>query len=230
MSIKKSIPYLPSDYNKILEDFQTEKINCMAKDELLIHLKNQDSWLYDFYLRQKCINLFVRTGGFISIQLSDDDLYKIGVETTIKQINKRYFFDLENDSNTKIIHKILSRITNNIKNYFSPFRKINYTQFNNYLYVTEDLDDVFEKIVQEIDLQKIDRETIKIGLKKVWENSILDMDFDLKDFEQLCDKFGLTPLDVLVYNPYILPQMSKEACNNANYQLVLVFDAEEEVA
>ena len=40
MSIKKSIPYLPSDYNKILEDFQIQKINCMAKDELLIHLKN----------------------------------------------------------------------------------------------------------------------------------------------------------------------------------------------
>ena len=118
MSIKKSIPYLSSDYNKILEDFQTEKINCMAKDELLIHLKDQDSWLYDFYLRQKCIDLFLATGGFISIQLSDDDLYKIGVETTIKQINKRYFFDLENDSNFKIIHKIMSRITINIKNYF----------------------------------------------------------------------------------------------------------------
>src|SRR5574344_186257 len=142
MSIKKSIPYLLSDYNKILEDFQIEKINCLEKDELLIHLKDQDSWIYDFYLKEKCINLFVRTGGFISVQLSVDDLYKIGVETTIKQINKRYFFDLENDSNFKIIHKIMSRITNNIKNYFSPFRKINYTQFNNYLYVTQDLDHV----------------------------------------------------------------------------------------
>ena len=65
MSIKKSIPYLSSDYNKILEDFQIEKINCLEKDELLIHLKDQDSWLYDFYLRQKCIDLFVKTGGFL---------------------------------------------------------------------------------------------------------------------------------------------------------------------
>ena len=226
MSIRKSIPYLSWDYNKIMEDFQTEKINCMAKDELLIHLKDQDSWIYDFYLKEKCIDLFVKTGGFISIQLTDDDLYKIGVVTTIRQINKRYFFDIENDSNFKIINKIISRITNNIKNYFSPHRKINYTQLNDYLHVKEDLYDTFEKIVLEIDLQKIDRETIKIGLKKVWENSIVDMDFDLKDFEQLCDKFGLTPLDVLVYNPYILPQMSKEACNNADYQLVLVFDGD----
>ena len=225
MSIKKSIPYLPSDYNKILEDFQIQKINCMAKDELLIHLKNQDSWIYDFYLKEKCINLFVRTGGFISVQLSVDDLYKIGLETTIKQINKRYFFDLENDSNFKIIHKIMSRITNNIKNYFSPHRKINYTQLNDYLHVKEDLYDTFEKIVQEIDLQKIDRETIKIGLKKVWENSILDMDFDMQDFQDICEKFGFRSLDILNYDPYCFAfKITKESLNNNLYQLALFFD------
>ena len=229
MSIKKSIPYLSSDYNNILEDFQIEKIRSMGKEELIVCLKNPESWIYDFYLRNSCINLFQRTGGFTGIGLCDDDLYRIGVETTIIQLNKRYFFDLNND-NFLILNKIRSRIVNNIRNYFSPFRKINYTQFNDYLDFTQDLDDTFEKIVLEIDLKKIDRETIKNGLKKVWEDATGDMDFDLKDFEQLCDKFGLTPLDVLVYNPYILPQMSKEACNNANYQLVLVFDAEEEVA
>ena len=226
MSIKKSIPYLLSDYNKILEDLQIEKINCMGKDELLMHIKDQDSWIYDFYLKEKCINLFIRTGGFISVQLSDDDLYKIGVVTTIRQINTRYFFDLQND-NIMILNKIKSRIVNNIRNYFSPFRKINYTQFNDYLYVTEDLYDTFEKIVLEIDLKKIDRETIKIGLKKVWEDAVGDIDFDLQDFEELCKKFGFRPLDVLIYNPYILPQMSKKACNNGDYQLVLVFQEEE---
>lgn len=228
MSIKKSIPYLLSDYNKILEDFQIEKINCLEKDELLIHLKDQDSWIYDFYLKEKCINLFVRTGGFISVQLSVDDLYKIGVETTIKQINKRYFFDLENDSNFKIIHKIMSRITNNIKNYFSPHRKINYTQLNDYLYVTQDLDDAFEKIVLEIDLQKIDRETIKIGLKKILENSIVDMDFDMQDFQDICEKFGFRSLDILNYDPYCFAfKITKESLNNNFYQLTLVFDNEE---
>ena len=224
MSIKKSIPYLLSDYNKILEDFQIEKINCMGKDELLIHLKDQDSWLYDFYLRQKCIDLFLATGGFISIQLSDDDLYKIGVVTTIRQINTRYFFDLQND-NIMILNKIKSRIVNNIRNYFSPFRKINYTQFNDYLYVTEDLDDTFEKIVLEIDLQKIDRETIKIGLKKVWENSIVDMDFDMQDFQDICEKFGFRTLDILNYDPYSFAfKITKESLNNNLYQLALFFD------
>ncbi|MFW2611102.1 hypothetical protein [Aliarcobacter butzleri] len=224
MSKKKLIPQLNVDYIKIMEDFQIEKINSMKKDELLIHLKDQDSWLYDFYLREKCISMFVKTGGFISIQLSDDDLYKIGVETTIRQINKRHFFDLENDSNVKIIHKILSRITNNIKNYFSTNRKINYTQFNNYLYVTEDLYDTFEKIVLEIDLEKIDRETIKIALKKVWENSIGD-NFDLIDFEELSKQFGFTPLNVLNYDPCnFVFKITKKSFNNNYYQLALVFD------
>ena len=225
MSIKKSIPYLLSDYNNILEDFQIEKIRSMGKEELIVCLKNPESWIYDFYLRNSCINLFQRTGGFTGIGLCDDDLYRIGVETTIIQLNKRYFFDLNND-NFLILNKIRSRIVNNIRNYFSPVRRINYTQFNNYLIQIEDSDNTFEKIALERDLEKVDIETLKNGLKKVWENSIVDMDFDLKDFEQLCDKFGLTPLDVLVYNPYILPQMSKEACNNANYQLVLVFDGD----
>ncbi|WNL11783.1 hypothetical protein [Aliarcobacter cryaerophilus] len=225
MSIKKSIPYLSSDYNNILEDFQIEKIRSMGKEELIVCLKNPESWIYDFYLRNSCINLFQRTGGFTGIGLCDDDLYRIGVETTIIQLNKRYFFDLNND-NFLILNKIRSRIVNNIRNYFSPVRRINYTQFNNYLIQIEDSDNIFEKIALERDLEKVDIETLKNGLKKVWENSIVDMDFDLKDFEQLCDKFGLTPLDVLVYNPYILPQMSKEACNNANYQLVLVFDGD----
>ena len=225
MCKKILIPYLSSDYNNILEDFQIEKIRSMGKEELIVCLKNPESWIYDFYLRNSCINLFQRTGGFTGIGLCDDDLYRIGVENTIIQLNKRYFFDLNND-NFLILNKIRSRIVNNIRNYFSPVRRINYTQFNNYLIQIEDSDNTFEKIALERDLEKVDIETLKNGLKKVWENSIVDMDFDLKDFEQLCDKFGLTPLDVLVYNPYILPQMSKEACNNANYQLVLVFDGD----
>ncbi|MGH2277531.1 hypothetical protein ACRCD7_00155 [Aliarcobacter sp. ERUVET-7] len=229
MHKKTLIPYLILDYNKFVEDFQLQKIRSMKKEELLDHLKNSESWIYDFYLRNSCINLFRKTGGFTGIGLCDDDLYRIGVENTIIQLNKRYFFDLNND-NFLILNKIRSRIVNNIRNYFSPVRRINYTQFNNYLIQIEDSDNTFEKIVQEIDLEKIDRETIKIGLKKVWENSIVDMDFDMQDFQDICEKFGFRTLDILNYDPYILPQMSKEACNNANYQLVLVFDAEEEVA
>ena len=226
MCKKILIPYLSSDYNNILEDFQIEKIRSMGKEELIVCLKNPESWIYDFYLRNSCINLFQRTGGFTGIGLCDDDLYRIGVETTIIQLNKRYFFDLNND-NFLILNKIRSRIVNNIRNYFSPVRRINYTQFNNYLIQIEDSDNTFEKIALERDLEKVDIETLKNGLKKVWEDATGDLDFDLQDFEELCRKFGFKPLDVLIYNPYMLPQMSKKACNNGDYQLVLVFDEKE---
>ena len=58
MNRKKTlIPYLSSDYNKNVENFQLEKIKSMQKDELLSHLRNQESWIYDCYLREKSINL-----------------------------------------------------------------------------------------------------------------------------------------------------------------------------
>ena len=220
----KLIPHLRLDYIKIMEDFQILKINSMEKDELLVHLKNSESWLYDCYLKDECINLFQKTGGFIAIGLSDDDLYKIGVETTIMQLNKQYFFDIKKDDNILILKKVKSRIVNNIRNYFSPTRKVNYQQFHNCIIQTEAFYENSEQIIFEIDLEKIDKESLKNGLEKVWQDSIGDMDFDIKDFENLCKKFGFTPLDVLVYNPYIVPKMSKQTFNNSNYQLVLIFD------
>ena len=224
MCKKILIPYLSSDYNNILEDFQIEKIRSMGKEELIVCLKNPESWIYDFYLRNSCINLFQRTGGFTGIGLCDDDLYRIGVETTIIQLNKRYFFDLNND-NFLILNKIRSRIVNNIRNYFSPVRRINYTQFNNYLIQIEDSDNTFEKIALERDLEKVDIETLKNGLKKVWEDAVGDIDFDLQDFEELCKKFGLRTLDILNYDPYSFAfKITKESLNNNLYQLALFFD------
>ncbi len=224
MKNKTLIPYLLSDYNQFVENFQIEKIKTMEKDELIVNLKNSESWIYDCYLREKCINLFLRTRGFFNLGLTADDLYKIGVDITINQIIKRYFFDSENTCNLFILKKIKSRIVNNMRNYFSPTRRINYFQFQNSFHQIENSYKNFEEITFEIDLKKIDRETLKNGLRKVWEDAIGDVDFDLSDFEALCTKYGFRPLDVLVYNSYIIPQMSKEGCNNGNYQLVLVFN------
>jgi hypothetical protein len=225
----KLIPYLKLDYSKIIEDFQILKINSMEKDELLVHLRNSESWLYDCYLREECFTLFTRTGGFSAIGLSFDDLYRIGVDTTIRQINKRYFFNL-NDDYLLILQKIKSRIINNIRNYFSPARKVNYLQFQTFIHQIKNSYEDFEDIIFKIYLERIDKETLKNGLKIVWDEAIGDMDFDIRDFENLCVKFGFTPLDVLVYNPYIVPNMAKETCNTFNYQLVLIFDEELMVA
>ena len=225
MNRKKTlIPYLSSDYNKNVENFQLEKIKSMQKDELLSHLRNQESWIYDCYLGDNSINLLNKSGGNIAKGLPEDDLYKRGVEVVVMQIEKKYFFDLNNHTTEDIIRKVTSRLKNNIINYFSNTRKVNYFQFLDLLNQTEESYDIFEEIISEIDLKNIDDESIKNGLKKVWEDSTKDMGFNLIDFQDLCNKFGFDPIDVLIYDPWIVPQMSKESCNNSDYQLLVLED------
>ena len=219
------IPNLQEDYIKMMKEFQIQKIKSLSKHELIQEVKDQKSWIYEI-IKEDCINLFKRTGGFISEGFQDDDLYQLGVNTTIMQIEKRYFFDLEFD-NILILVKIKSRISNNMKNYFSPHRKINQFQFNNYLFQFEDEYNCFDQIISQIDLERLDKETINAGLKKVWQEALGDVDFDLQDFKELCAKFDFSPQDILKYDPYVVPQMTMEAPNNSNYQLALVFDLEE---
>ena len=151
-------------------------------------------------------------------------MYKRGVEVVVMQIEKKYFFDLNNHTTEDIIRKVTSRLKIIIINYFSYTRKIYYFQFLDLLNQTEESYDIFEEIISEIDLKNIDDESIKNGLKKVWEDSTKDMGFNLIDFQDLCNKFGFDPIDVLIYDPWIVPQMSKESCNNSDYQLLVLED------
>lgn len=225
MQDRMSIP-IRGNYNELFKDYQIGKIKSISKNDLISELKNSDSWIYEL-MKDDAISLFLNTGGYINRKFSTDDLYKLGVNTTIEQIKKKYFFNLKTKDNTSIINKIRSRITNNIKNYFSPLRKINYQHIEQYFYQIEDYNQPFERIIDELDLQKIDIETIKVGLAKVWQNSITDTTFDIIDFEELCEKFQLQANEVLDYDPYTIPIMTKESCNNGNYQLVLIFESEE---
>ena len=214
------------NYNELFKDFQIEKIKSMSKDNLIVELQSPESWIYEL-MRDDAISLFLNTGGYTDGNFSTDDLYKLGVDTTIGQIKKRYFFNLKTADNTSIINKIRSRITNNIKNYFSPLRKTNYLNINQYFLTIEEDSEAFEKILDEIDLKKIDIETIKVGLIRVWQDALTDTTFDIIDFEQLCEKFMFKPNELLGYDPYTIPAMAKESCNNGNYQLVLIFESEE---
>ena len=214
------------NYNELFKDFQIEKIKSMSKDNLIVELQSPESWIYEL-MRDDAISLFFNTGGYTDGNFSTDDLYKLGVDTTIGQLKKRYFFNSKTADNTSIINKIRSRITNNIKNYFSPLRKTNYLNINQYFLTIEEDSEAFEKILDEIDLKKIDIETIKVGLIRVWQDALTDTTFDIIDFEQLCEKFMFKPNELLGYDPYTIPAMAKESCNNGNYQLVLIFESEE---
>ena len=225
MQDRMSIP-IYRDYNKILKDFQIEKIKSISKDNLIVELQNSESFIYDL-IKFDTISLFLNTGGFVNDGITDDDLYKLGVDTTIKQIKKRYFFDLMNEDNILIINKIKSRIVNNIRNFFSLSRKTNYLNIIQYFFSMEENYEVFQGIVDEVDLKTIDIETIKIGLAKVWQDAIIDTTFDIIDFEELCRRFQFELNEILDYDPKIIPQTAKESCNNGNYQLVLIFEFEE---
>ena len=222
---RMSIP-IQRDYNKIWKDFQIQKIKSISKDDLIIELKNPESFIYDL-IKIDTISLFFNTGGFVNDGITDDDLYKLGFDTTIKQIIKRHFFNLEKKDNVLIINKIKSRIVNNIRNFFSPSRKINYLGIEQYFYQTEEYNQSFERIIDELNLQKIDKEIIKVGLTKVWKDALTDTTFDIMDFEELCKRFQFDLNEILGYDHKIIPLMAKESCNNGNYQLVFIFEFEE---
>ena len=94
------------------------------------------------------------------------------------------------------------------------------------LYEETIIDYELETIKNELEIErinKLDRKKIQEALKKVWEDSIYDIDFDILDFQDLCSKFGFIPKDIINYDPCLLPSISKQAINSSIYQLVLVF-------
>lgn len=206
--------------------FQEEKINKLEKTYLLELLKNSDSWLYVLIKEDVC-NIFMKTKGFLDFYINFDDLYAFSVETTIIQLNKRYFFDIYSDKNIKIIKKIKSRLVNNMKNFFSNKRKYSYFNLKDYINRIEEFYDHTEEIIIDLDFCKIDAYRIKEGLR----NLLFDDTFDFEDFEYICKKFNFEPIDILIHRPYIIPKMIKIATSSRNYfQLALIFDSIEEVA
>lgn len=211
--------------------FQEEKINKLGKTDLLELLKNPQGWLY-VLIKEDVFNMFIKTKGFFDFYINFDDLYAFSVETTIIQLNKRYFFDIYSDKNIKIIKKIKSRLVNNMRNFFSNKRKCSHDNVKSYIYATEGFYDKTDEIIEELDLFKIDMNQISVGLKKLWSEVLFNDDsFDYYDFKYLCNKFDLDLLYLLIYRPYILTHMMKIPIKNKNYsQLTLLFDYMEEVA
>ena len=110
------------------------------------------------------------------------------------QIKKKHlngvkrFFKLENIEDK--LNWLISRILNNMRNlttnpkyklYFNP-KKIDIYKGN-----YKENDD-FERMIQILDIQKLDKSIIKKGLYKVWQEAIYDKDFDMR---KLRSKVGL---------------------------------------
>ena len=87
-----------------------------------------------------------------------------------------------------------------------------YNQGNNYL----------ENEVLLFELERLDREIIKTGLKKVWDEAKYDEDFDYVDFSELCTKYGFDADEVVGSHTSTQIQFKKQLIDNFKYQLELI--------
>ena len=159
-----------------------------------------------------------------------DSTYTTAVQMFENTIIKRHleaikrFIRCNNLENA--VHWLIARLLNNMVNittnqkynlYASPkFRDFDKNSF----YDNNEL----KKIEDELTLEKLDKQTIKIGLKKVWEDAISDKEFDLQDFEDLCCKYGFEMMAVLGYDPNKAPVVKIEKTESGHSQFVLFFD------
>ena len=157
-----------------------------------------------------------------------DFTYSTAVIVLNNQIKKKHlngvkrFFKLENIEDK--LNWLISRILNNMLNlttnpkyklYFNP-KKIDIYKGN-----YQENDD-FERMIQILDIQKLDKSIIKKGLYKVWQEAIYDKDFDYIDFTELCEKYGFEADEVVGSHVSTQIQFKKCRSGNFSYQLELI--------
>ncbi|MDD3497847.1 MAG: hypothetical protein PHH92_10735 [Aliarcobacter skirrowii] len=165
------------------------------------------------------------------IFFSDFDFaYKSGIEMLKNTLQKskipraaKKFLRCENIENA--VKWLLARILNNMKNAttnpnYKTYCCPKFGEMNESIASSKN---EFEELEMELELSKIDKQQIKNGLKKVWENAAFDMDFDLQDFELLCNRYGFKSSEILGYDPYELPVLKSEPTKSGHSQLVLFF-------
>lgn len=182
------------------------------------------------------------------VELAKDDVYKIAKSKRLKfsdfdftyadavrmlkdQLKKSHlkginrFLKCENIENAT--SWLIARILNNMRNISTNQKfKIYFAPIFGQLHENIKLTDEYEEILNLIDLEKIDRDTLKKGLQITWENSIFEKDFDYLDMEYLCKKFDLTIKDVFKTDDLIKLNLKKEQTESGHSQLVLVFESE----
>lgn len=179
------------------------------------------------------------------VELARDDIYKIAkakrilftdfdfaygdaVEMLRSQLQKSHlkgikrFLQCENICNA--ISWLIERLLNNMRNittnqkyklYCSP----SFAQLHENIKSDNEIDIVIELM----ELEKFDRDTLKNGLQKTWEDSMFDEDFDHLDMEYLCKKFGFEMSEIAGAQVMNLQKCKKEQNKSGNFQLVFVF-------
>ena len=179
------------------------------------------------------------------VELARDDIYKIAkskrllfsdfdfaysdaVEMLKSQLQKSHlkgisrFLQCENIANA--VSWLIERLLNNMRNITTNQKyKLYCAPSFGQLHENIKSNDELEAMLELIELEKFDRDTIKKGLQTIWENSMFEEDFDYFDMEYLCKKFGFEVSEIVGTQAINLQKYKKEQTESGHSQLVFVF-------
>ena len=179
------------------------------------------------------------------VELARDDIYKIAkskrllfsdfdfaygdaVEMLKGQLQKSHlkgisrFLQCENIANA--ISWLIERLLNNMRNITTNQKyKLYCAPSFGQLHENIKSNDELEAVLELMELEKFDRDTIKKGLQSIWKNAMFEEDFDYFDMEYLCKKFGFEVSEIVEDQANNLQKYKKEQTESGNSQLVFIF-------
>ncbi|MDD2697301.1 MAG: hypothetical protein PHF17_00720 [Arcobacteraceae bacterium] len=182
------------------------------------------------------------------VELARDDIYKIAkskrllfgdfdfayadaVEMLKSQLQKSHlkgvsrFLQCENIANA--VSWLIERLLNNMRNITTNQKyKLYCAPSFGQLHENIKSNDELEAVLELMELEKFDRDTIKKGLQTIWKNSMLEEDLDYLDMEYLCKKFGFEVSQIVGTEAINLQKYKKEQTQSGQVQLMMVFDDE----
>ena len=182
------------------------------------------------------------------VELARDDIYKIAkskrllfsdfdfaygdaVEMLKGQLQKSHlkgisrFLQCENIANA--ISWLIERLLNNMRNITTNQKyKLYCAPSFGQLHENIKSNDELEAVLELMELEKFDRDTIKKGLQSIWKNAMFEEDFDYFDMEYLCKKFGFEVSQIVGTEAINFQKYKKEQTESGHSQLVMVFEDE----
>jgi hypothetical protein len=179
------------------------------------------------------------------VELARDDIYKIAkskrllfsdfdfayadaVEMLKSQLQKSHlkgisrFLKCENIANA--VSWLMERLLNNMRNITTNQKyKLYCVPSFGQLHENIKSNDELEAVLELMELERFDKETIKNGLGTIWQNSMFEEDFDYLDMEYLCKKFGFEISEIVGTEAINLQKYKKEQTESGHSQLVFVF-------
>jgi uncharacterized membrane-anchored protein YjiN (DUF445 family) len=157
-----------------------------------------------------------------------DFAYADAVEMLKSQLQKSHlkgisrFLQCENISNA--VSWLIERLLNNMRNITTNQKyKLYCAPSFGKLHENIKSNDELENMLELMELEKFDKDTIKKGLQTIWKNSMLDEDFDYFDMEYLCKKFGFEVSQIFETEAINLQKYKKEQAESGHSQLVIIF-------